>query len=70
MPIPTPTLFIPDGNYTVSPWTDYYLQTMNETIVNQHNEMLAIETALLVCVLFLIGILLTIKLRRSFQYGK
>jgi hypothetical protein len=66
--IPTPTPFIPDGNYTVSPWTDYYLQTMNQTLVDQHLEILGIQTAILVCLVFIIGMLLTMKLRRN--YGK
>jgi hypothetical protein len=66
--IPTPTPFIPDGNYTVSPWTDYYLQTMNQTMVDQHLEILGIQTAILVCLVFIIGMLLTMKLRRN--YGK
>lgn len=67
MTIPTPTPFTPDGNYTVSPWTDYYLQVVNETLVEQHNEMLGVNVAILVVLVFIIGMMLTIKFRRAMK---
>lgn len=67
--IPTPTPFVPDGNYTISPWTDYYLQTMNQTIYESNQDMLAVNTAVLVCLIFIIGLILTYRLRRMFKYG-
>jgi hypothetical protein len=66
--IPTPTPFTPDGNYTVSPWTDYYIQTMNETLSNQLQVLLDIQVALLIVGIFIIGLLLTWKLRGMIKW--